>query len=61
MTSAFAHLDTIRTAEAGLRARREFSGLGRAVDWINSLPLTPERLAGKVVPVNFWSYMCQPR
>ena len=39
MTSAFAHLGTIRTAEAGPRAPREFSALGRAVDWINSLPL----------------------
>ena len=31
MTSAFAHLGTIRTAEAGPRAPREFSALGRAV------------------------------
>ena len=58
MTSAFAHLGTIRTAEAGPRAPREFSALGRAVDWINSPPLTPERLAGKVVLVNFWTYTC---
>ena len=58
MTSAFAHLGTIRTAEAGPRAPREFSALGRAVDWINSLPLMPERLAGKVVLVNFWTYTC---
>ena len=56
MTSAFAHLGTIRTAEAGPRAPREFSAFGRAVDWINSSPLTPERLAGKVVLVNVWTY-----
>ena len=55
ITSAFAHLGTIRTAAA---APREFSALGRAVDWINSPPLTPERLAGKVVLVNFWTYTC---
>src|SRR5258707_575749 len=58
MTSAFARLGTIRTAEAGPRAPREFSALGRAVDWINSPPLSPERLAGKVVLVNFWTYTC---
>jgi hypothetical protein len=39
----------IRTGEADERAPREVSALGRAVDWINSPPLTPERLAGKVV------------
>jgi thiol-disulfide isomerase/thioredoxin len=58
MTSAFAHLSAIRTVEAGDRAPREFSALGRAVDWINSRPLTPERIAGKVVLVNFWTYTC---
>jgi thiol-disulfide isomerase/thioredoxin len=58
MTSAFAHLGTIRTAEAGPAAPREFSAIGRAGDWINSPPLTPERLAGKVVLVNFWTYTC---
>jgi len=58
MTSAFAHLGTIRTAEAGPRAPREFAALGRAVDWINSPPLKPEHLAGKVVLVNFWTYTC---
>jgi thiol-disulfide isomerase/thioredoxin len=58
MTSAFAHLGTGRTVEAGDRAPREFSALGRAVDWINSPPLTPEHLAGKVVLVNVWTYTC---
>jgi len=58
MTSAFAHLGTIRTAQAADRAPRGFSALGRAVGWINSPPLTPERLVGKVVLVNFWTYTC---
>jgi thiol-disulfide isomerase/thioredoxin len=58
MTSAFAHLGTIRTVEAADRAPREFAALGRAVDWINSPPLKPEHLAGKVVLVNFWTYTC---
>ena len=57
MTTAFAHLGTMR-AEAGDRAPRELSALGRADDWINSPALTPERLAGKVVLVNFWTYTC---
>ena len=58
MTSAFAHLGSIRTVEAADRAPREFAALGRAVDWINSPPLKPEHLAGKVVLVNFWTYTC---
>jgi thiol-disulfide isomerase/thioredoxin len=32
-----------------------FSG---AVEWINSPPLTPEGLRGKVVVVDFWTYTC---
>jgi hypothetical protein len=43
MTSAFAYLGAIRTAEGGIRAARELSAPGRAVDWFNSPPLTPER------------------
>ncbi len=58
MSSAIAHLGTIRRAEAAGRASREFAALGRAVDWINSPALTPDRLAGKVVLVNFWTYTC---
>jgi thiol-disulfide isomerase/thioredoxin len=58
MTSAFAPLGMVRPAEAAGRTPREFAALGRAVDWINSPPLTPERLAGKVVLINFWTYTC---
>ena len=29
-----------------------------AIDWINSAPLTPESLRGKVVLVDFWTYSC---
>ena len=39
-------------------APRELAALGRAKDWINSPPLTPEMLAGKVVLVDFWTYTC---
>jgi thiol-disulfide isomerase/thioredoxin len=40
------------------RVPRELAALGRAAEWINSPPLTPERLAGKVVAVDFWTYTC---
>jgi thiol-disulfide isomerase/thioredoxin len=44
--------------EADDRAPRELSALGRAVDWINSPPLKPQNLVGKVVVVDFWTYTC---
>ena len=30
----------------------------RAERWVNSVPLTPEALRGKVVLVDFWEYTC---
>ena len=36
-------------------AAPEFTGLA---NWINSPPLTMQRLKGKVVLVNFWTYSC---
>src|SRR5262249_54899288 len=30
----------------------------RAVRWVNSAPITPEALRGKVVLVDFWEYTC---
>jgi thiol-disulfide isomerase/thioredoxin len=32
--------------------------LSGAVQWLNSPPLTPEALKGKVVVVDFWTYSC---
>ncbi len=32
--------------------------LSGAVEWLNSPPLTPEALKGKVVLVDFWTYSC---
>ena len=69
MTIAAAHLGMFgRLSAEGLpepgkveaqdRAPREFSALGRAVEWINSPPLMPDSLAGKVVVVDFWTYTC---
>src|ERR1044071_6644720 len=53
----------------GLRAPRLFpisqtgsqsvlASLQRANEWLNSPPLTPADLRGKVVLVNFWTYTC---
>jgi thiol-disulfide isomerase/thioredoxin len=67
MTIAAAHLGVFGRAEALAeavkivaqgRVSRELSALGRAVEWINSAPLTPSSLAGKVVLVDFWTYTC---
>jgi thiol-disulfide isomerase/thioredoxin len=33
-------------------------GLDGATSWLNSPPLTPEELRGKVVLVDFWTYTC---
>jgi cytochrome c biogenesis protein CcdA/thiol-disulfide isomerase/thioredoxin len=36
----------------------QFPSLDGAVEWLNSPPLTPEQLRGKVVLVDFWTYSC---
>ena len=55
---ASASLAQAGKAEANARAPRELSALGRAVESINSPPLKPDSLAGKVVVVQFWTYTC---
>jgi thiol-disulfide isomerase/thioredoxin len=35
-----------------------FPSLSGAVEWLNSPPLTPEGLKGKVVLIDFWTYSC---
>ncbi len=32
--------------------------LGGAIEWLNSAPLTPAALHGKVVLIDFWTYTC---
>lgn len=36
----------------------DFPSLSGAGEWINSSPLTPDSLRGKVVLVDFWTYSC---
>ena len=36
----------------------DFPPLTGAVSWLNSAPLTPESLRGKVVLIDFWTYSC---
>ena len=42
----------------GLPIEGEMPPLAGAVSWLNSSPLTPESLRGKVVLVDFWTYSC---
>jgi cytochrome c biogenesis protein CcdA/thiol-disulfide isomerase/thioredoxin len=41
-----------------LRVEGRFPSLTGATEWINSAPLSPEGLRGKVVLVDFWTYSC---
>jgi thiol-disulfide isomerase/thioredoxin len=43
---------------AKLRAESHLPGFDGATGWLNSSPLTPEGLRGKVVLVDFWTYTC---
>jgi thiol-disulfide isomerase/thioredoxin len=43
---------------AKLRTESHLPGFEGATGWLNSEPLTPEELRGKVVLVDFWTYTC---
>jgi thiol-disulfide isomerase/thioredoxin len=45
-------------APAQLPVEGRFPGFEGAAGWLNSEPLTPEGLRGKVVLVDFWTYTC---
>jgi cytochrome c biogenesis protein CcdA/thiol-disulfide isomerase/thioredoxin len=45
-------------ASQALPVEGSLPSLGGAVEWLNSPPLTPEQLKGKVVLVDFWTYSC---
>jgi thiol-disulfide isomerase/thioredoxin len=44
------------TSQAGNQT--ELASLERANEWLNSPPLTPAALRGKVVLIDFWTYTC---
>jgi thiol-disulfide isomerase/thioredoxin len=48
----------ITSKPARLPIEGEFPSLGGATRWLNSPPLTPEGLRGKVVLVQVWTYTC---
>jgi thiol-disulfide isomerase/thioredoxin len=43
---------------ARLPVEGELPSLGGAIEWLNSPPLTPAGLRGKVVLIDFWTYTC---
>ncbi len=58
MTIAAARLGALGVADGIGGEQRELAALGRAAEWLNSPPLTPSSLAGKVVLVDFCTYTC---
>jgi cytochrome c biogenesis protein CcdA/thiol-disulfide isomerase/thioredoxin len=52
-----AHTPAAAAAEA-LPSEGPLPSLTGAVQWLNSPPLTPEGLRGKVVLIDFWTYSC---
>ncbi len=47
-----------KSADESLGVEGGFPSLVGATDWLNSPPLTPEGLKGKVVVIDFWTYSC---
>jgi cytochrome c biogenesis protein CcdA/thiol-disulfide isomerase/thioredoxin len=45
-------------ASEALPVEGSLPSLSGAVEWLNSPPLTPDELKGKVVLVDFWTYSC---
>jgi thiol-disulfide isomerase/thioredoxin len=48
----------LHTASLRLPVEGELPSLGGATGWLNSPPLTPTGLRGKVVLAGFWTYTC---
>src|SRR5580700_1098378 len=58
MIVAAAQLGTVASAEMWLAGGGGLEPLALATTWLNSAPLTPAELRGKVVLVEFWTYSC---
>ena len=50
--------NSMARAAAQLPMEGDFPSLGGTTGWLNSQPLTPASLRGKVVLVEFWTYSC---
>ncbi len=50
--------DASGSGAANEGANGDFPSLNGATDWLNSPPLTPQSLKGKVVVIDFWTYSC---
>ena len=48
----------LHTASTQLPVESRLPSFEGATGWLNSPPLTADRLRGKVVLVNFWTYTC---
>ncbi|HEX3270731.1 MAG TPA: thioredoxin family protein [Ktedonobacterales bacterium] len=62
VTPASADFGLLDTLDASLGgdggSEGNFPSLEGATTWLNSAPLTPDGLRGKVVAVDFWTYTC---
>ena len=58
VTTAALPLVPVLVSSPGPSAQRNFPSLAGATGWLNSAPLTPESLRGKVVLVDFWTFTC---
>jgi thiol-disulfide isomerase/thioredoxin len=59
MTSPGVRVPFLHGFPAGqVGAQTELASLERANEWLNSPPLTPAALRGKVVLIDFWTYTC---
>src|SRR5688500_4388429 len=57
MTLAAARLGMLGAADAQ-EIEPQLSAIGRTMDWLNSPPVSPKSLLGKVVLVQFGTYTC---
>ena len=56
--SAAIPLPALHGVATSVPMKGDFPSLSGATEWINSRPLTPADLRGKVVLIDFWTYTC---